>query len=240
MLDQRLACLVGIGLYEAECPLGHSGLFDGCSDGLCNQFARRRVAGMALVDNRAAGGERGGGVAPGGRKGQREVRRTKDPDRPQRPLDQPQIGPRQGLPIRQRRVVAHVQVVAIADMVREHAQLTRGATTLAFQPSLRQAGFGGTIRCKLSAPSLDLIRDSFEETCAGLAVGPTICGECLFRGLDGGVDLCRPAALDADRVAGHGVRGEGRTAIGPLAIDQVFAGQGCAVEHVSSPPMSGQ
>jgi hypothetical protein len=65
-------------------------------DGLSDDLAGAGMGGMALDHDRAAGGERRGGVAAGGGEGQREVRGAKDGHRADRALHHAQVGARQG------------------------------------------------------------------------------------------------------------------------------------------------
>ncbi len=126
---------------------------------------------MALDHHRAARRQRRGRVAPGSRKGEREVRGAEDRDRADRPLHQLQVGARQGLAVGQRRIMAAVEVVALADMGGEQAQLAGGPAPLAVQPRRGQAGFGRADGGDLDAPRLDLVGDPLEEGSALVAAG---------------------------------------------------------------------
>ena len=132
-------------------------------DRLRDDLAGARMRRVALDDHRAAGGERRGGVAAGRREGEREIRGAEYRDRADRPLDHHEIGPRHRLAVGQRDVVAAVEVVALADVLGEEAELPDGAPALAFEPGRGQAGLGAADRGDGLGARLDLVGDARRE-----------------------------------------------------------------------------
>lgn len=78
---------------------------------------------------------------PRHRKGERKVGGAKHRHRPDGPLHHAQLWPRGGLTVGQGGIMAAVQIVALEDVVGKQLQLPGGASTLAIQPRLGQAGF---------------------------------------------------------------------------------------------------
>jgi hypothetical protein len=118
---------------------------------------------MALHHDRAARGQRRGGVAARHREGQREVRRAEHRHRADGPLHHAQIGTRQGLTVGQRRVMAAVEIVALLDVLGEQAKLAGGAPALALQARFGQAGFLRPDLGDRVAARLDLVGDGVEK-----------------------------------------------------------------------------
>src|SRR5690606_35645099 len=100
-------------------------------NGFRHYFAGARMGGMALDHDRASGGQCGSRVAARSRECQREVRGTEDRHRTDRSLQQPDIGTRHGLAVLQGAIMAAVEIVALADMICEQAQLAHGAAAFA-------------------------------------------------------------------------------------------------------------
>ena len=86
-------------LEAATQPGGQIRLADRFGDSLGDQLAGARMGGVAFDDHRTAGGERRGGVAPGGREGEREVGSAEHHHRTDGNLAQPQVRARQRLGI---------------------------------------------------------------------------------------------------------------------------------------------
>ena len=225
MLNQSLAHFAITALDQREHASRHAGLFDGGVDGLGDQFAGPGMGGVALDDNRAACRQRRGGIAAGHRERQREVGRTEHRDRAGRPLDNLEIGPRQRLAVRQRFIVAAIEIVAFFDMGGKQAQLPRGASALAFQTRLGQTGFLRTDLCDGIAPRIDFFGDGVEKSGAFGTGRNAIAAERCLGGLAGGIDMV--GRSDGERM-GLAMRRralEAGLALHPLSCDQVFAGQ---------------
>ena len=107
-----------------------------------DEVAGARVGGVALDHDRAAGGQRGGGVAAGGGEGEREVAGAEDGDRAERDLPLADVGARQRRAVRQGGVDADAEVVAAAYDAGEHPQLAGGAADLAGDARLGQVALG--------------------------------------------------------------------------------------------------
>ena len=73
MLHQRLTHLDRVALHLAEDTGMHAAGLDRRINGLRHDVGHTGMRRMAFDHNRAASGQRGGGVASGGGKGQREV-----------------------------------------------------------------------------------------------------------------------------------------------------------------------
>src|SRR5690606_859546 len=154
MLHDGLADLAVAALDEREDARMHAGLLDGGKHGLGDDLARARMGGMALDDDGATGRKRGSGVTAGRREGEREVGGAENGDRADRPLDEADLRARRRLAVRQGRIEAAVEIVAVLDMVGEEAELAGGAAALALEAGDRQAGFlradlGDGVRARL-------------------------------------------------------------------------------------------
>ena len=117
-----------------------------------DERAGARVRRVALDDDRAAGRERGRGVAADGAEGEREVARAEDRDRADRDEHAPQVGPRRGLRVGVGQVDDRAEVLAGGDEVGERPQLHRGALELAAQAPLGQPGLATRRRPTISSP----------------------------------------------------------------------------------------
>ena len=92
-------------------------------------------------DDRAAGSQRGCGVAAGRGKGQRKITRAKDSHRTERPQHRPQAGTGLRLAIRQCGVNARVHPGPLLDQRCKEAKLAAGAAHFAAQPRHGQRCF---------------------------------------------------------------------------------------------------
>ena len=187
--DQGRAQLVGGALQQREGALRQAVLGHGVPDGPSDQLGRARMGRVALDDHRAAGGQRGGGVATGDREREREVARSEDRDRSDRDRALPQVRAGQRRTVGQRGVDADAVPDAVADHGGEQPQLADGAGGLAGHPAGGQAGFGGDALGQGRAEGLDVGGDAVQERRALLGGGPPV-GREGFRGQSGGpVDL---------------------------------------------------
>ena len=93
---------------------------------------------VSLDHDRVARAKGAGGVTTSHRKGKRKVAAAKDHDRPQRPLQPPQVGPRQWLTIGQRPLNPGIDPRALTGSSRKHFQLVDGATTFTSEAGRRQ------------------------------------------------------------------------------------------------------
>ena len=100
---------------------------DGADDRAADELAGAGVGVVGLEDHGAAGGEGRGGVAARGREGEREVAGAEDRDRAERHLALADVGAGQRRAVRQGRVDADAEEVALADHVGEQPQLAGGA-----------------------------------------------------------------------------------------------------------------
>ena len=92
--------------------------FSNCRiDGFGHDLRRPGVRGMPLHDNGTTCRERRRRIPTGRRKCQGKIRRTKDCNGSNRPLDNLEVGARQGLPIRKRNVMPQVKIVAAQNVV---------------------------------------------------------------------------------------------------------------------------
>ncbi len=132
-------------------------------DRLGHDFSRAGMGGMALHHHRTARCQCRRRIAPRRGKGEREVRRAKDSHRPNRALDHADFGPGQGLPVRQRRIMAPVQIRALFDMVGKQPKLPRRPPAFAIQPRLGQAGFLTADLGDLRGPRFDLIGNRAQQ-----------------------------------------------------------------------------
>ena len=183
---------------EGERAGGQAGLLDGAGDRAGDEGAGDRVGGVALHDDGAAGGERRGGVAARGGEGEREVAGPEDRDRAERHHPLTDVGARQGRTVRQRRVDAHAEVVALPDDAGEHPQLAGGAADLAGDPPLGQPALADRLRDDRVLVGLDLGRDRLQEGAPLLGGGGAVGGEGLdgCRGGGGDVGLLGVGASD--------------------------------------------
>ena len=113
MLHQCLADRAIAALDQGKDTFWHVAFFNRGMHGLGHDLARAGVGGVPFYDDRTSCGQRCGGVAPGGGKGQREVRRAEDGDRANRALDHAQLRAGQGLPVGQGWVDPRIKVVAL-------------------------------------------------------------------------------------------------------------------------------
>jgi hypothetical protein len=208
MPDQSAPQFMAGALDQRKYPGRHATARNRHHDGFGHDLAGRGMCRMALDHDRTARGERRSGIASGGREGEREIRGTKDRDRPDRPLNHLQIGSRQWRAVGQGRVVAAVEVIAVADMIREEPQLAGGASALALKTRLGQAGFRTAKPGDVLAPRVNLFGDGIKEGRAVIAGGPAKGGKGLFRRLRGTVHFCNAARRKAQRVPRHGLRCE--------------------------------
>ncbi len=143
-LNRRMLYQIGphaVAEDHVEDAGGHPGAFACALDRLSGQLRGDHMAAVRLEHDRAAGGERGGGVAARGGKRQREVAGAEDRHRAERRAVLTQIGTRQGGTLRQRAVDAHALDVAAPQQRGEQPHLAAGSGTFAAQPRLGQGRF---------------------------------------------------------------------------------------------------
>ena len=194
----------------AEHAGGQAGGGHRAGDGRGHERACARMGGVALDHDRASGGERRGGIAPGGREGQREVRRAEYRDRADRDHAQPQVRAGQRLAIGQGGIDAQLLPRALAHDIGEQAQLAHGAAPFAFQTGAGQSGFLHGGFDQLVADGQDFRRDGFQKRGALLAPGGAVGIEGGGGGGAGGIDFGR--AIDGEGRAGRLTRGGGHGA----------------------------
>ena len=119
VLDKRLPDIALAALDKGEHARMDAAFFNRRMDRLGHDLARAGMGGMALDHDRAARGQRRRRVAARGRKGEREIRGAEDRHRAYGALDQLQVGARERLTVRQRRIMAAVEVVTVQDVRRE-------------------------------------------------------------------------------------------------------------------------
>ena len=100
------------------------------------------MRGVRLVNDRTARGERRGGVAARGGKGEGKIARAKDRHRPQRDEHPAQVGFGERLPLGLRVVDTRVHPRALPHHPREHTELVRRPRPLALKPGLGKTRFG--------------------------------------------------------------------------------------------------
>ncbi|BCB88807.1 hypothetical protein Psuf_061200 [Phytohabitans suffuscus] len=138
--DEPLAGLVSLPDHQREHPLWHTRLGGRREDAVGGERGGVRVRGVALDDDRAAGGQCGGGVATGGGEGEREVRGAEDRDRAEGDAPGAQVGTGQRLPVGLGGQVFRRGPGRVAEQVGEHAQLPGGAGELAAGAGLGEGG----------------------------------------------------------------------------------------------------
>lgn len=104
-------------------------------DRIRDNFADAGMRGMAFDHHWAADRQGCYSIASCHRKGQREVRRTKDRDRADPPLDHPKLRPRQRLTIGQSLVASAVQIIPREDMRGKELQLHTCAGSFTLEPN---------------------------------------------------------------------------------------------------------
>ena len=180
---------------------------------------------MALDHDGTARGQRRRRVAACDREGERKVGRAEDRHRPDGPLHQPQVRPRQGAAVGQRGVVAPVEIRARLDMIGEEPQLADGAAPFALQPGLGQAGLPAADPGDLLAAGVDLLCDAAQEGGPLGPAGPAVGPEGILGRLGRAIDERHGPGGELLRLPLGGFRQERRVAAGPGAGDQVFAVQ---------------
>ena len=162
MLDQRRPDVALAALDQTEDAGVDARALDRGMDRLRDDLAGARMRRVALDDHRAAAAS-AAAVAAGRREGEREIGGAEYRDRADRPLDHHEIGPRHRLAVGQRDVVAAVEVVALADVLGEEAELPDGTPALAFEPGRGQAGLGAADRGDGLGARFDLVGDAVRK-----------------------------------------------------------------------------
>ena len=174
--------------HEREDPGGQAVRRDRARDGAGDQLAGARVGGVALDDDRAAGGERGRGVAAGGREREREVAGAEHGHGAERDHPLPEVRSRQRGAVRQRRIEPDAEVVAAPDDAGKHPQLAGRPAELARDPRLGQPALGDRRLDDGVAVGLELGRDRVEERAPLLRRRRAVDGERLGGRGRGGLD----------------------------------------------------
>ena len=225
MLHQRLTHIAPPTLHQRK----HAGMQaqrQNCRlNRLRHNLCRAGMGGMALDHHRAACRQCRGSVTARRGKRERKVGGTEHRNRANRPLHHVYHWPGGGFAVGLCGVKTAVQIIALADMGGEQAQLARGAALLALQPCRGQAGFRGADGSDFNPARLDLICDAVKEGGALVAGQGGITGEGRFGGLHSGIDMGRGADAEGLRLARGGGGLEGGGARNPLACDKVFSGQ---------------
>src|SRR5690606_3897494 len=141
---------------------------------------------------------------------------------------------RRRLAVGQGFINATVEIVGLANMAGEKAQLAGGASTLAFKATRRQAGFlradfgdGGSAR-------FDFVGNGFEEQSAFFATCISISPESIFCRFAGARHQSSRANREFMRWTRRRCRGKSRLPRNPLASYQVLS-MGCPA-HLNSFP----
>ncbi|KVK66906.1 hypothetical protein L907_19945 [Agrobacterium sp. C13] len=198
-------------------------LLDGGENRFGNDFAGAGMGGMALDDDRAAGCQSRGGITAGRGEGEREVGGAEDRDGTDRTLHQADIRARQGLAVRQRLIVAAVEIVALADMRGEKAQLANGAAAFALQASCGQAGLGGADFGDGVGAGFDLLGNGVEECGALFAGGVTVAPEGVFGCFTGCIHQIDGADRKIESFAMCRLAAEFCFRCDPFSCNQMFA-----------------
>ncbi len=99
VLYEGFADAEALVVEHGEDARGEAGFGDGRGDDGGDELAGAGVGGVGFYDDGIAGGERGGGVAAGGREGQREVAGAEDGDGAEREEHGTEVGPRKGFAV---------------------------------------------------------------------------------------------------------------------------------------------
>jgi hypothetical protein len=158
------------------------------------------VSRVGLDHDRATGGQCRRGIAAGNRERQREVRCAEHGDRAQADFTQTQVAARRGA-FRQRAVQRGRLEAAIAHDFCEQAQLVAGATALAFQAGLRQAGFLHRAFDQRRTQVHDAVGDGFQELGAHFQAGGAIGVEGLVGQFAGALQVGGPARPKAGSIS---------------------------------------
>ena len=170
-----------------------------------DELARAGMRRVSLDHDRATGGERGRGVAAGGREGEREVARAEHRHGPDRHEHAPHVGPRDRLGGGIRRVDDRLDVVARIEQRGERLELAGGPLELAAQPALGKAGLAPGHRDDLVAGGAQPCCGAAQQRGAGRAVTQRRIVERTPGGVDGGRHVGRGGLV----VAGPGNAGRG-------------------------------
>ena len=163
MLDQRHADLSAGAEQHLKRRARHVGLLHRGEHRAGDDLRRARMGAVPLDDHRTAGRQRRSGVASRRREGEREVRRAEDDHRPDRAMGQAQIGARKRLAVRQRGVMARIEIRRLFDQIGEQAKLPGRPAALAVEPRLGKAGLRHADLGDFAAARFDLVRDQAQE-----------------------------------------------------------------------------
>ena len=138
MLHQRRAHHRARTEDQRERPRRQAALLHAVRDHLPHHLAGARMRRMRLDDHRIARGKRRGRIPAGNRKRQRKIAGAEDCDRSERTQHGADIGARQRLAVRLRRIDARHGPRAFFHHLRKKPKLIDGAAHLSLQPRYRQ------------------------------------------------------------------------------------------------------
>ena len=189
---------------KRENALRQAAFFQRCGYGPGDQFGRAGMRRVPFHHDAAASRQSRGGVTPGDGKGEREIARTENCDRPERDLAHPQIGlwrcarwigmvDPQSLPC------------AVFHFIGKQAKLADSAAPLPVQPRLGQAAFEHCPLRERVSQSIDLV-----------GCKPEKCRAIFKRkGAEGGLRLCSSHT---------GIPEIGQACLGKSGLDRISAG----------------
>ena len=229
MFHHRDADARATAVHEGKQPRRQAARRDRAHHGLTDEFGGARVGAMGFHDDRATGREGRSRVAARDRERERKVARPKNNDRPERDQHAPQIGPRERLPLGQRRIDARIDPRTVSHDGGKQTELAAGARAFAGETREREAGLGvGALEERITE-RLDLGGDGLEELRPrGGGTFAVIC-KSLRRRLERGVDFAERGfvKIGRERFARSGIdRAKGRAAGGAgLAGEQTFSSE---------------
>jgi hypothetical protein len=133
---------------------------------------------MSIDDYGITGGERGGGVAPGYRKGEREIAGAEDRDRAERYEHRPDVWRRNRFATRLGSIDSGIDPGSFLDQRSKHPQLIAGATGFGLNAAGGQSGFEGGPFGQLLAYRFDIFRNLSKEYCFHPTRHPAVLFEC--------------------------------------------------------------
>ena len=170
---------------------------------------------MALDDDGTPGRQRRGGVATGGRKGERKIRCAEHRNRPERDHPQAKVGAWQRLAFGHGGVHAKAEPRAAAHDAGEQLQLPDGTPAFALQSRPRQAALAHRGNDQIVANRDDLLADPLQKARTRLAVGRAVRIE---RGLGR-----RAGRRDIDRTMRRKRRADGLAGLGDNRAEAVVS-----------------
>ncbi|MNK68871.1 hypothetical protein D3C87_882490 [compost metagenome] len=223
MLHERGTDIAAAALDQREDAGMQIVLLNGGENGFGNDFAGAGMGGVTLDNHWAAGRQSRCGVTAGRGESEREVGGAEDRNGADRTLHQTDIRARQRLAIRQRFVMATVEIVALADMRSEETELANGAAAFALQASCGQAGFGRADFGDGVGAGFDLIGDGVEECGALFAGGVTVAPESFFGSFTGRIHQIDGADRKIESFAMCRLAAEFCFRCDPFSCNQMFA-----------------